>query len=117
MDFKKEIPDLKERQSEFERIINNHPNKIPVIVQPAKNSKNTLKITQNKFLVPKMFTFHEFLFQVRKRLGLQSHESLYVVVAGYHFPSLDRTMSSVYLDYKDEDGFLYVNFSSEAVWG
>ncbi|CAG9330354.1 unnamed protein product [Blepharisma stoltei] len=117
MEFKKEIPDFKERRNEFERILNNHPNKIPIILEPAKKTKNAITIKQNKFLVPKLFTFHEFLFQVRKRVGLSSGESLYVAVAGFYFPSLDRTMMSIYDEFKDSDGFLYVNFSSEAVWG
>jgi len=117
MDFRKEVPDLQTRKQESQNLCQNHPNKAPVIIQPSNIPQNTLRIPQNKFLVPMLYTFHEFLFHLRKKLQMSSNESLYIVVGNAHMPAMNKTIKQIYSELKDPDGFLYITYSSEAVLG
>ena len=113
MDFRKEIPILDDRKEESTKILKTHPGKTPVIMEP-KNSAHILQ--QSRFLVPKNYTFHEFMFHVRKRMQIGPMNSLYITT-GNQIPSIDKTIGKIYEDYKDLDGFLYVKYSSESVLG
>ena len=115
--FKSEISAVQDRKEESEKLLISHPEKIPVIVEPHNSSSNSYHIKQNKFLVPRLYTFHEFIYLLRKKLLLPRSEALYITVAYTNFPSLSRNMNSIYSEYKDSDGFLYVCYSSEAIWG
>lgn len=117
MEFKKELSDHESRKAESSRLLDNHPAKLPIIVEPVISKKNSYGFIQNRFLVPKTYTFHEFIFHLRRRLELDRNDALYILVNRKHLPALDRSMSSVYEEYQDTDGFLYVNYSSEAILG
>lgn len=112
-----ENPNLSQRKKESQDLINSHPGKIPVIIKPESSIRNHFQIQQSRFLVPSLYSFHEFIFLIRKRLQLKQSESLYISVGLNSFPSLSRSLSSIYSEYKDPDGFLYMNYSSEATWG
>lgn len=115
--FKEEVPSFTSRKEESSKLASSFPDKIPIIIEPQQSGGNGYKLDQNKFLVPKLYTFHEFIFHIRKRLSLKNSESLFLTVAGNNFPSMSRTLASVYLEYQDADGFLYVTYSSQPVWG
>lgn len=115
--FKEEVQNFATRKEESRKLLDSHPDKIPIIIEPQVSGSNGFKLEQNKFLVPKMYTFHEFVFHIRKRLLLKNSESLFLTVAGNNFPAMNRTLNSVYAEYQDADGFLYVSYSSQPVWG
>lgn len=122
MDFRTEVPDKSKvysdvRKQESRLLLYNHPFKVPVILEPAKLKGNTLKLSQNKFLIPRMYTYHEFLQHIRRRLNLTKTQGLFVIVGGKSVPAPHHSMLRVYETYKDEDGFLYVTYSSQEVYG
>lgn len=113
MDYKSQFPDIKKRKEEFKKISYTHPNMIPLIVEPSK--LNT--VVNNKFLVPKSYSFHEFQFNIRKRLKISETASLFFVINEKHVPGLDRQMLDLYKELKDPDGFLYIKYSIESSLG
>mmetsp|Transcript_14176 Transcript_14176/g.14244 ORF Transcript_14176/g.14244 Transcript_14176/m.14244 type:complete len:119 (+) Transcript_14176:49-405(+) len=117
MEFKKELPEFETRRLEANRLLEIHPTKLPIIVEPISSKNNAYGFIQNRFLVPKNYTFHEFIFHLRRRLELDRTDALYVLVSQKHLPALDRNMISIYEEFQDLDGFLYVNYSSEAILG
>lgn len=65
-----------------------------------------------------ILTTHEFNFLLfRNRLHVHSSQAIFVTVAGRNLPTLTLTMSEIYTSYMDEDGFLYVNYASEEMFG
>lgn len=71
---------------------------------------------KKKFLVPSDLTCGQFLYVVRKRLKLPPEKAMYVFVDG-KFISSSAMLNAVYERHKDEDGFLYVSYSDEVVYG
>ena len=57
------------------------------------------------------------LLNFRSRLHVHSTQALFVTVAGRNMPTLTLTMAEIYSSYVDEDGFLYMNYASEEMFG
>lgn len=58
-----------------------------------------------------------FVYTHRNRLQLNSQQALYLLVSNRNLASLSRPLTQVYRDYRDEDGFLYVTYASQEVFG
>jgi hypothetical protein len=58
-----------------------YPDRIPVIVERLSTSFLPL-IDKNKYLVPNDLTVYHFVYIIRKRLSLDSTESLFLFVNG-----------------------------------
>ncbi len=67
--------------------------------------------------MPKDLTAHQFSYIVRKRLKLPKDQSLWLFVNGKQAIKGDTLMSQVYEKMKDPDGFLYIVYSGENVYG
>ncbi len=74
-------------------------------------------IDKKKFLAPADITVAKFVSEIRKHIKLGRQESLFVFVEGNVMPQPNATMSQVYAQHRDEDGFLYIVFSSENAFG
>jgi GABA(A) receptor-associated protein len=138
---------LEQRRFESERIRRRYPDRIPVIVQPSLSSStssssssilsNSLfrsfsssstssscheltlaRLENEKFLVPSELSFGQFAYNIRRRLRLRAEHALFFYI-GLHGkqPILSSTMEMLYNEHKDLDGFLYVCFADEKVFG
>lgn len=114
MNFKKKYS-LEKRKQESKKILTKYPEKIPVIVEKSKKCSLN-DIDKNKYLVPEDLTMGQFLYVIRKRITLSPEESLYCFV-NETLPATSSSMSHIYNDHKDEDGFLYITYCSENVFG
>ena len=74
-------------------------------------------IDKKKFLAPAEISVAKFISEIRKHIKLGRQESLFVFVANNVMPQPNSTMSQVYAQHKDPDGFLYVVYSSENAFG
>jgi GABA(A) receptor-associated protein len=116
MDYKTVHNDVKKRKDEFKKIMFNHPNMIPVIIEPADSEHKRL-VEHCKYLIPKAYTFQEFSFNFRKKMKLSKGVAVYFVVGGKNMPGIDRLMLDIYKEFKDTDGFLYMKYSVENSFG
>lgn len=107
--------DLETRKKEAERIKEKYPNKLPVIIEQYKSSK-IKKIEKSKFLVPDELTIAQLLIIIRKRLSLKQTEAIFLFTENI-LPPTTQTISSLYSEYKNEDGFLYLKYCNENVFG
>lgn len=121
----KQAHSLQERLQQFKKVTDTHPNKIPVIVERAVFSagkRNTTAATslplidKNKYLVPGDLTVSQFMHLIRKRIKLANDQALFIYVNGT-LPAATAMFSSIYADHKDEDGFLYVQYTGESSFG
>jgi GABA(A) receptor-associated protein len=104
---------LEKRLQESTNILKKYPERIPVIL----NISQTLpKIDKIKYLVPKDLTLAQFIGVVRKRMIMDSEKAIYVSIDDT-LPACSDDMISIYDKYKNEDGFLYLNFGMENTFG
>ena len=108
---------IDERWEEAHRVINNYPDRVPIICERANTRGNDCPdIDKNKFLVPKDLTVGQFIYVIRKRLRLPSEKAIFIFVGGIIPPS-SYLIADVYEFYKDNDGFLYITYAFENVFG
>lgn len=111
--FKKRYT-LEQRQIEAERIMKKYPERIPIVVETAKNS--TIKIDKDKYLVPLTLSCTEFLYILRKRCQIDDSQAIFIFI-GNTLPASNALMGDLYRENKDECGFLFITISEESVFG
>lgn len=112
--FKEELS-FDERKAESTKIHAKYGDRIPVIVQKAARS-NIPSIDKLKFLVPSDITVAQFMWIIRKRIQLAPEKAIFLFV-GKVLPQSSANMGSIYKQYADEDGFLYIVYSGENTFG
>lgn len=114
--FKKQHP-FEERLSESTTIRAKFPGRIPTIVEKSVSSRSTVPlIDKQKFLVPGDLSVSQFVYIIRRRLTLTPETALFLFVAGT-LPTTTCLMKELYATYKDQDGFLYIQYSGENTFG
>ncbi|KAJ3305284.1 ubiquitin-like protein atg8 [Kappamyces sp. JEL0829] len=88
--FKDEHP-FEKRKQEADRIRQKYPDRIPCIVEKAEKV-------------------------IRKRIKLSPEKAIFIFVNNVLPPS-SSILNQVYAEHKDEDGFLYIIYSSENTFG
>lgn len=97
-------------------MLQKHTDRIPVVCEKSPGC-SVPDIDKSKYLVPKEFTIQQFTYIIRKRLKLEKEQALWLFVNGKHALKGDMIISSAYEKFKDNDGFLYVAYSGENVYG
>ena len=103
-----------QRKYESTKVMKTHILNIPIIVEP-ENDK-ILRIDKTKFLVPKDLVFSQFMFVIRKRLKINSTQSIFMFINN-SLPPHSETIQTLYEKYRDNDGFLYLKYSFENTFG
>ena len=108
------------RQQEASRVRSKYPDRIPIIVEKMQNANHSdttvPNIKKNKFLVPSSFTMGELMFSIRKQIKLPSDKAMFIFVQKNLMPN-SKMVSSVYEEYKDDDGFVYLTYCGESTFG
>lgn len=114
--FKKELT-FAERFNDSKHIMTRYPERIPIICEKSTSSGNDLPIMdKRKFLVPTGLKVCQFMFIIRKRMSLGSEEGLFLFINNAMVDS-SAIIGELYERQKDKDGFLYVRYSKENVFG
>ena len=117
MKFKSQYS-FRARLNESKKIINEYPNRIPIICEKSIDMKNTdiPDIKKSKYLVPIDLTISQFLYIIRNRIKLPAEKAIFLFIGGT-IPSSSSLVSEIYSHCKDDDGFLYITYSGENVFG
>ena len=116
MNIFKNLNTFEKRKSECERILKKHPERIPVIVCRDCKGGDLPDIEKQKYLVPKELTLGQFVYIIRKRIKLDPNQALFVMINNSLQPT-NRLFEDIYTDNRDEDGYLYIVYSSENTFG
>ncbi|KAL6225634.1 hypothetical protein ACLB2K_004483 [Fragaria x ananassa] len=112
--FKDELT-FEQRVEESRNILANYPDRVPVIVE--KYAKCDLpQLDKRKYLVPRDMSVGQFIYILSDRLRLHPGKALFVFVQST-LPPIASLMNFVYESYKEEDGFLYLCYSTEKTFG
>ena len=108
---------LTARKAEVYNIKNKFPEKVPVIVERYSKEKILPRLSKTKFLVPGELALRQFQLILRARMSLDKSSTMYLLVDGKSILAHSMIMNEVYVDYHDEDGFLYLTYASQEVFG
>jgi len=73
---------------------------------------------KKNLLVPKTYKFITFLEEIKQKIGpLTKDETLFFFVVGGGMVKQELTMEELYQKYKNDDGFLYIEFSENSSLG
>ena len=105
---------FEKRKSESFRILEEYPNRIPIICERVNN--DIAELDRKKYLVPNDLTMCNFMYVIRKRLIVAPEVAIYLFVNTKIMPT-SMTMDSIYHKHKNADGFLYIYYSGESTFG
>ncbi|KAM8732636.1 microtubule-associated proteins 1A/1B light chain 3C [Acanthopagrus latus] len=108
---------LETRKDEVCSIRSKFPNKLPVIVERYTREKTLPLLDKTKFLVPFELTLGQFLCLLRNKIDLDSTQALFLLVAEKSMSCMSSSMREVYSRYRDTDGFLYITYASQEMFG
>jgi GABA(A) receptor-associated protein len=112
----KQANSFEARLEESSRIRQKFPGRIPVIVERGVRSLTIPQIDKQKFLVPGDLTVSQFIFVIRRRLNLPAEKALFLFV-GNTLPTTGILIRELHASYADRDGFLYITYCGENVFG
>ena len=112
----KKVLNLAKRKEEFSKIKDKYSKKIPIICEKDPRSKIE-GIEKTKYLVNPEMTVSSFNEIIRKKLNIEPDQGLFLLVKGKIALTGNQLMQEIYDNYHDEDGFLYITYASEIVWG
>lgn len=115
-EFKKRFT-LEQRKEECQKMLEKFPDRIPVIVERLPNSDLPV-MDRKKFLVPSDIVLGQFVQIIRKRINLNPVNAIFTFIGDKHrLFNITELISVIYTENKDEDGFLYVYYTSENTFG
>jgi GABA(A) receptor-associated protein len=107
-----------ERSSESSRIMKKYTDRIPIICEKNPRDVRTPNIDKHKYLVPIDLTVGQFMYVIRKRLRILNGDAIFLFVGDKNnIVPIHITMDQVYNQFKNKDGFLYIIYSKENVFG
>jgi GABA(A) receptor-associated protein len=118
---------IEERKSETLKIKNKYSDKIPVIVTKDPSSQLN-NITKEKYLVPFNMTIGQFMSVIREKTSIGQEQAINIFLIDYNnnniLASTSASFESLYIQYvekeinhKNYDGYIYLIYTGENVFG
>jgi len=114
-EFKVRKP-FEERAKDAANIKEQHPDKIPVIVERSTTEKTLPLLDKTKFLVPSHVTVTELIRVLRRRLQLAPGQAFFLL-SNRGLPPGTQTLSELWESDHDEDGFIYLFYAAQETFG
>ena len=117
MEFKtKSKLDKEKRKEQSQKLLINYPDQVPVILEKDPSSK-IQELKKINFLLEKKSTVNQFIQFIRRKTNLKEGEALFLQAKGKYGISGEKNFGDIYNEYKDDDGFLYIMYATELIYG
>jgi GABA(A) receptor-associated protein len=109
---------FEDRAEQSRKILKKFPDRIPVVVERAPSGPFIGELEKTKFLLPYDATVIGFMSTLRKQVVANSSDGFYMFCGNKNvLVSGSNTFQHLYANYKDDDGFLYMMYAGENVFG
>lgn len=105
---------FKQRSATVTQLMEKYEGMLPIIILPA--TKSTPKLEKYKFLIPRTMTLSRLMNEIRARLDLDINQALFIFFNDVIY-NPNMLMETIYNKKKDQDGFLYLQYSLENTFG
>ena len=105
---------MEEELNNVHRLLSKNPGRLPVV---CRRSNATLpELIHKNFLVPHDLNMGQMTYVIRKKLDVSPDIGIFINIGGRLIPSAEL-IQSVYEQYKSSNGILYIEYSTENVFG
>jgi GABA(A) receptor-associated protein len=108
--------DYLERVKKSQIILEKYPDRVPLIIQPSKNDRDSYPIDKSKYITPRDLTLLQLQQIIRKRIKFPAEKALFMFINNKIYP-ITAVVGTIYDTHKDADGFLYVTYCQESTFG
>lgn len=105
-----------ERVKKSQLILEKYPDRVPLIIQPSKNDRDSYPIDKSKYITPRDLTLLQLQQIIRKRIRFPAEKALFMFINNKMYP-ITSVIGQVYDSNKDPDGFLYITYCQENTFG
>ena len=102
------------RKKEADAVLKKYPKSIPIIIFPKY--ENAPKLKKHKYIVPNSLKCAHLFNIIRTQLDIQKETALFFFLDEKILLSAATPLIDIY-KYKNDDGFLYIHYSLENVFG
>lgn len=107
---------FEQRLTESTEILKKHPDRICVYIEKKENCKSLPDIEKKKYLVPITTDVAQFIYIIRNKVNISKEQALFIYINNTIING-SITMGEVNNKYKSDDGFLYIKYTGENVFG
>lgn len=110
---------FEQRREKSAMVMQLHSGHIPVICEPCDTASSVAlpQLDKKKYLVHESLTVGQFMNVVRRRMHLPRDKALFILINKTTMAPVSSVMRDVYARHRDSDGFLYVSYAFENVFG
>jgi len=108
--------DYLERVKKSQIILEKYPDRVPLIILPSKNDRDSYPIDKTKYITPRDLTLLQLQQIIRKRVKFPAEKALFMFINNKIYP-VSAMVGTIYDTNKDPDGFLYVTYCQESTFG
>ncbi len=107
---------FEKRKEESTRLIAKYPNSRPVILEKSKASMLP-NVEKKKYLLASNVTIGQFVHIIRKQMMLDHTQTIFLFIDNEIIPMACTSIGDNYAKYADNDGYLYITYTSENTFG
>lgn len=105
---------IKRRKEESSRLLHKYPERIPVICEKLEYTRTN--VVPSKMLIPRAMTIAQVNSIIRSKTQLSKEQSIFLFIQ-QDILCPTCVIEEVYHHYKDDDGFLYIQYTTENTFG
>ena len=117
----KDTMSFEDRKKRSASLLLKYQDKYPVILEKSKKDKYLPRIDKSKLLVSHDMTISTVIQLLKKNIKINENTAIYIMTTDKENNDImlsgSQSITNIYDNYKSDDGFLYLEYCTENVFG